>query len=173
MTTPLLSDSTVAFIEREVAIDVASCSADLRPSSARGFAARVSPDRQRITVFVRRAEAAQLVQDLLSQDVIAVVFCLPETEAAIQIKGRQVALSAANAEEWEHVQTYRHAFVDGIVQLGYARDFGLTYMMVEAGQLLAVSFTPEVVFEQTPGPLAGRPLPGSPEPSTPGSEARP
>lgn len=159
MTTPLLSDSTVAFIEREVAIDVASCSAHLRPSSARGFAGRVSPDRRRITVFVRRAESTQLVQDLLSQDVIAVVFCLPETEAAIQIKGRQVTLSAASAQECDHVRAYRDAFVEGIVRLGYARDFGQTYLAVEAGQLLAVSFTPEVIFEQTPGPLAGRPLP--------------
>jgi len=161
MPSPLLSDSTVAFIEREVAIDVASCSADLRPSSARGFAARVSPDRQRMTVYVRRNEATQLVQDLLSQGVIAIVLCLPETEAALQIKGRQVTLSAANAEEWEVIEAYRQAFVNGITKLGYGRDFGLTYMAVEPGQMLAVGFTPEVVFEQTPGPLAGRTLPAS------------
>lgn len=161
MTTPLLSDSTVAFVEREVAIDVASCSADLRPSAARGFAARVSPDRQRITVFVRRAEATQLMQDLLAQDVIAVVFCLPATESALQIKGRRVTLSAATEDEWDLVQAYRHAFVDGIVTLGYDRDFGLTYMHVEPGQLLAITFTPEIVFEQTPGPLAGRAMQGA------------
>ena len=160
MTSPLLSDSTVAFIEREVAIDVAACSASLRPSSARGFAARVSEDRRRITVFVRRTEATQLVQDLLSQDAIAAVFCLPATEMAIQVKGRQVTLSAANADEWARVQAYRLAFVDGIVQLGYDRDFGLTYMAVEPGQMLAVGFTPEIVFEQTPGPLAGRAMHG-------------
>ena len=46
--------------------------------------------------------------------------------------------------------------VDGIVQLGYQREFGLNYMAVEPGQMLAVSFTPELVFDQTPGPLAGR-----------------
>jgi hypothetical protein len=158
MTSPLLSDSTVAFIEREVAIDVASCSAALRPSSARGFAARVSPDRQRLTVFVRRAEAAQLVQDLMSQDRIAVVFCLPETEVAIQIKGSQVSLAAADERECAHVERYRQAFIDAIVLLGYDRHFGETYMAIEAGQLLAVAFTPEFVFEQTPGPLAGKPL---------------
>lgn len=156
MSTPLLSDSTVAFIEREVAIDVASCSAALRPSACRGFACRVSPDRQRLTVFVRRGEASQLLQDVLEQDVIAVVFCLPETEAAIQIKGRQVSLSAAQAEDVAHVERYRHSFVDGIARLGYDRQFGLTYMAVDPGQLVALSFTPDVVFEQTPGPLAGR-----------------
>lgn len=175
MPIPLLNDRIVAFIEREVAIDVASCSADLRPSSARGFAARASHDRQRLTVYVRRAEATQLMQDLLAQDRIAVVFCLPETEAAIQIKGRHVTLSGAQAEDTRVIDGYRHAFVEGIVKLGYDRGFGMTYMAAEAGQMLAVSFTPEVVFEQTPGPLAGRPLPAQEAGAEPGhdSEARP
>lgn len=158
MTSALLSDSTVAFIQREVAIDVASCSSDLRPSACRGFACRVSPDRQRLTICVRRGEASQLLQDVLGQDTIAVVFCLPATETAIQIKGRHVSLSAANAEDLACVERYRNAFVDGIVRLGYAREFGLSYMATEAGQMVAVSFTPEVVFEQTPGPMAGRPM---------------
>lgn len=156
MTPALLSDSTVAFIQREVAIDVASCSSDLRPSACRGFACRVSPDRQRLTVFVRRGEASQVLQDVLGQDVIAVVFCLPATEAAIQIKGRQISLSAATAEDMACVERYRHAFVDGIVALGYSRAFGLSHMAVEAGQLVALSFSPELVFEQTPGPMAGQ-----------------
>lgn len=158
----LLSDSIVAFIQREVAIDVASCSSNLRPSACRGFACRVSADRQCLTIFVRRGEAAQLLQDVLGQDVIAVVFCLPATEKAIQIKGRQVKLSAATAQDLVDVNQYRDSFVDGIVKLGYNRDFGMAYMATEEGQLVAVSFTPEVVFEQTPGPRAGQPMEGAP-----------
>lgn len=162
MSHTLLSDSTVAFIEREVAIDLAACSIDLRPSACRGFACRVSPDRRRMTVFVRRGEASQLLQDVLSQDVIAAVFCLPETEAAIQIKGRHVSLSAAHAEDAAYVERYRDGFVDGIARLGYDRQFGLAYMAIDPGQLVALSFTPDMVFEQTPGPLAGRRMGGDP-----------
>ncbi len=161
MTPALLSDGTVAFIQREVAIDVASCSSDLRPSACRGFACRVSPDRQRLTIFVRRGEASQVLQDVLGQDVIAVVFCLPETETAIQIKWRQISLSAANADDMACVERYRHAFVDGIVRLGYGREFGLSHMAIEAGQMVALSFTPEQVFEQTPGPMAGKRMGGN------------
>ncbi|MGC4059502.1 MAG: hypothetical protein QM749_01055 [Aquabacterium sp.] len=161
MTPALLSDSTVAFIQREVAIDVASCSPQLRPSACRGFACRVAPDRQRLTIFVRRGEASQLLQDVLTQDVIAAVFCLPENEVAIQIKGSGVSLSAATAQDAAAVEVYRQAFVDAIVKLGYNRDFGLAYMATEEGQLVAVSFTPEVIFEQTPGPRAGQPMSGA------------
>lgn len=123
MSTTLLHDNTVAFIEREVAIDVASCSADRHPSSCRGFACRVAPDRQRLTLFVRRQEAQQLLQDVLSQDVIAVVYCLPETEAALQVKGRQIVLSAASADDMLDIQRYRDAFIDGIARLGHPRAF--------------------------------------------------
>lgn len=158
MSTPLLHDSIVAFIEREVAIDLASASADHHPSSCRGFACRVAPDRQRVTLFVRREEARQLLQDVLVQDAIAVVFCLPETEAAIQIKGRQVALSAVSADDMLDVQRYRDAFIDGIVRIGHPRPFAEVYMAVEAGQMAAISFQPDAVFEQTPGPRAGQPV---------------
>lgn len=158
MSATLLTDPTVAFIEREVAIDLASASADHRPSSCRGFACRASPDRQRLTLFVRREEARQLLQDVLAQDVIAVVFCLPETEAALQIKGRQIALSAASADDMLDIQRYRDAFIDGIVALGYPRPFAEAYMAVDVGQMVAISFQPEAVFEQTPGPRAGQPV---------------
>ncbi len=158
MSTPLLSDTTVAFIEREVAIDLASASADHRPSSCRGFACRVSSDRQRLTLFVRREEVRQLLQDVLVQDAIAVVFCLPETEAAIQIKGCQIALSAVNADDMLDIQRYRDAFIDGIVRIGHPRPFAEAYMAVEADQMVAISFQPDAVFEQTPGPRAGQPV---------------
>lgn len=156
-----LSDSTVAFIEREVAIDVASCDAERRPSACRGFACRVAPDRQRLTVFVRRGEGAQVLQDVLGSDTIAVVFCLPASEAALQIKGRQVSLSAATPDDDAHVATYRQRFVDGVVCLGFGRDFATAYMTTEPGQMVAITFTPEAIFEQTPGPRAGQHMAGS------------
>lgn len=158
MSPSLLHDNIVAFIEREVAIDLASASADHHPSSCRGFACRVAPNRQRLTLFVRREEARQLLQDVLVQDAIAVVFCLPETEAAIQIKGRQVALSAVSADDMLDIQRYRDAFIDGIVRIGHPRPFAEAYMAVEAGQIAAISFQPDAVFEQTPGPRAGQPV---------------
>lgn len=158
-----LSDSTVAFIEREVAIDVASRDAERRPSACRGFACHVAPDRQRLTVFVRRGEGAQVLQDVLCSDSVAVVFCLPENEAALQIKGRQVSLSAATPHDDAHVATYCQRFVEGVVRLGFGQAFAAAYMTTEAGQMVAISFTPEAVFEQTPGPRAGQHMEGSAE----------
>ncbi|WP_298235432.1 hypothetical protein [uncultured Azohydromonas sp.] len=151
-----LGDATVAFIEREVAIDLGACDAQQRPSTCRGFACRVAPDRQRLTLYVRRPEALPLLQDVVAHDQLAVVFCLPETEVSIQVKGRHVGIAAASAEEVAHVREYCARFVDGIARLGYERAFAEAYMAIDPAQMVALSFTVEAVFDQTPGPQAGR-----------------
>ncbi|MGE5452471.1 MAG: hypothetical protein ACM3VZ_11595 [Acidobacteriota bacterium] len=161
MSANLLSDSTVAFIEREVAIDISSRSAALRPSACRAFACQVAPDRQRLTLFVRRQEAQPVLNDVLQQDVVAAVFCLPATETAMQIKGRQVQLSAATPDQIAYVQGYCHRFVEGVTRIGHNRDFAKAYMAIEPDSMVALSFVPEQVFEQTPGPQAGRPVMGT------------
>jgi hypothetical protein len=155
----LLSDATANFIERELAIDLGACNALRRPSTCRGFAARVSPDRRRVTVYVRRPEALQLLQDVVAQDQLAVVFCLPETEVSIQLKGRQVGIAAAAEDELPHIRDYCARFVEGVVRLGFERAFAEAYMAIVPQEMVALSFTPEAVFDQTPGPLAGRPQP--------------
>jgi hypothetical protein len=156
MAPALLTDATLAFLQREVAIDLGACSAQLRPSTCRGFACRVAPDRARLTVYVRRPEALPLLQDVVAQDQLAAVFCLPETEVSIQIMGRQVGIAAATAEEVAHVRAYCARFVEGVTRIGFDRAFAEAYMAIEPAQMVALSFTPEAVFDQTPGPLAGR-----------------
>lgn len=151
-----LGDATVAFIEREVAIDLGACDAQQRPSTCRGFACRVAPDRQRLTICVRRPEALPLLQAVVAQDQLAVVFCLPETEVSLQLKGRHVGIAAASAEEIARVREYCVHFVEGVTRLGFERAFAEAYMAIDPAQMVALSFTVEAVFDQTPGPQAGR-----------------
>jgi hypothetical protein len=46
--------------------------------------------------------------------------------------------------------------VEGISRLGYGRAFAEAYMAIEPAQMVALSFTVEAMFDQTPGPQAGR-----------------
>lgn len=155
----IISDATLAFIEREVAIDVASCGSELLPSTARAYGCSVAPDRRRITLYLKRSEAGQLLQDVLVHDRIAAVFCLPATESALQIKGRQVSLSLADEHGVRTVARHVARFVAGVIPLGHERLFAEAYMHITPADTVALSFVPEVVFEQTPGPGAGRALP--------------
>lgn len=155
----IISDATLAFIEREVAIDVASCDSELMPSTARAYGCSVAADRRRITLYLKRSEARQLLHDVLVHDCIAAVFCLPATESALQIKGRQISLSVADEAGLTVVAQHGRDFVAGVLPLGHERLFAEAYMDIAPADTVALSFAPEVVFEQTPGPGAGRALP--------------
>lgn len=156
MPAPLLNDAMVAFIEREVAMDLAASSAALRPSTARGYGARVSSDRRRVSVFIKRTDARQLLQDVLTQDRVAVTICLPETESAMQLKGWQITLSATTPAEFAESRLHCQRFTNGIAALGFDRVFTDAYSQCDIGDMVTLGFTPEVVFEQTPGPRAGQ-----------------
>ena len=149
-----LDPNIIAFLERTLAIEVAACSPDFIPSSARAYAVRV--EGARVKLFIERNLASELIQNLLSSNRIAAVFCLPESEKAIQIKGTDIQLAPVTAEDLLLIQTYCDGFVDQVCPLGYMRPFLAAYIACDTSQAVAISFTPTDVFEQTPGPLAGQ-----------------
>lgn len=147
-----------AFIEQGVAIDLAAGDAQLRPNTARGYGARLDLTSQELTVYLARSLSQPLLDAALSQDQVAVVFCLPATETALQIKGRQLRLRPITAADWAIITQHGASFVDGIVALGYTRDFAQAYMACDAPDMVALQFTPVALFDQTPGPQAGQNL---------------
>ncbi len=149
-----LSPNIITFLERTLAIEVGACSLDFIPSSARAYAVRI--EGERIKLFVERNLASELIQNLLSSNLIAVVLCLPEGEQAIQIKGTDIQLMPVTAEDLPRIQRYCDSFVDTVCPLGYMRPFLAAYIACDTSQVIAISFTPTDIFEQTPGPLAGQ-----------------
>jgi hypothetical protein len=154
-----LSPKIITFLEQTLAVEAAACSPDFIPSSARAYAARI--EGERIKLFVERNLASELIQNLLSSNLIAVVFCLPEGEKAMQIKGTNIQLAPVTAEDLPRIHDYCEAFVDTVCPLGYMRPFLAAYIACDISQAIAISFTPTDVFEQTPGPLAGQLVAGS------------
>lgn len=156
---PALPPHIADFIERGVAAAVSCCDAQLRPSMARVVATRVAADGSRVTVLMQRSGNAQLLRDAQLGRQVAAVFCLPENEHALQIKGPVLAVGAPQSDDWARVCAHRVAFADQIEPKGYAREFSDYYHAAEADDLVALSFAPEALFEQTPGPQAGRSMP--------------
>lgn len=157
----LLSEALAEFILGPVAIALASRSAGNAPSLARGGGCRVAPDRRRITVFLARSGAEQLLADVADQDLVAVTFGLPGPEEAVQIKGDQVRLAPLEAADVATLEPYRRAWVERLTSLGYPAEFARAKMSWPEDDMLALSFTPRQVFNQTPGPRAGDALAGA------------
>lgn len=152
----MLNQEIADFIEQGVAAAVSACAADLQPSMARVVGTRVAADRSCITLLLRRSGNDALLRDAQPGRKLAAVFCLPENERALQIKGTVLAQGQVAADDWSRVCAHRVAFADQIEPKGYAREFSDYYHAAESDDLVALSFVPEALFEQTPGPQAGR-----------------
>jgi hypothetical protein len=149
------------FIQQGVAAAVSCCNEALQPSMARVVATRVADDGERVTVLLRRSSNAALLRDARPGQKLAAVFCLPKNERALQIKGVIVAVETPHADDWRRICDHCVAFADQIEPKGYARGFSDHYHAAERDDLLALSFVPEAVFEQTPGPQAGHCMTGA------------
>ena len=162
MTPPLLDEDNAAFIQTGVSILAASRDDALVPSIARASGCRVSADRRRVSVFLALTQGVALVADVRRCARVAVVFSRPSTHRTLQLKADDAVVRAATGEEAAIVATYVEAFGREIGLLGHTEEQARTLFGYRPDDLVAIDFTPNAAFEQTPGPKAGTPLPTSP-----------
>ena len=90
--TALLGPSHIAMVAKGVSAIVASRDAALRPSIMRAVGSRISSDGREVTVYLRRSQSEQLLQDIAHTGEIAVVFSVPSTHQTLQLKARRACL---------------------------------------------------------------------------------
>jgi hypothetical protein len=88
---------------------------------------------------------------------VAVVFSEPSTHRTVQVKGIDAEVAPCGPDDAGLAQQYLRGFVDEISQLGFAADVAQTMLSYGDG-LMAVHFSIDAAFEQTPGPSAGEAL---------------
>jgi hypothetical protein len=159
---PLLDEAHAAFIQRRVAINVASCGAERVPSITRAIGCRVSPDRRTVTVFLSLPRSEQLLRDLRAGGAIAAVFTLPTTHETIQLKGQLATIEALEPDDRAAIRTYAASFIEELKLLGYREPFASAMMSAIEDEAVAVRFAPSAAFLQTPGPNAGQRLGAQP-----------
>jgi hypothetical protein len=160
MAVPLPPD-LVAMMARGVSVIVASHDAALRPNLMRAVGSRIEGDGA-ITVYLARRQSRQVVQDLAATGHIAVVFSEPSTHRSVQLKATRVEMRSAEAQDTPVLERYRQAMEREIQQVGFAPPLTRAMLAHRLDDLVAVRFTPEQAFDQTPGPRAGTPLGGTP-----------
>ncbi len=145
-------------MESGVSVHVASRSPANVPSVARGLGCRIDPDRSRVTIFLSAAQAPDLLADLRASRAAAAVFSKPSTHETIQIKGDDATVSALADGDRARLAAYADALVRDLQSLGYTEAFGRALVDCDPADLVAVAFTAQAAFRQTPGPNAGAPL---------------
>jgi hypothetical protein len=154
----LLDQTHAAFLGGPVAINVASCDAKRTPSVARGYGCRISGDRRRVTVFLSVPQAEPLLRDLRAGRAIAVVFTRPKTHQTIQLKGNDATIAPLGGGDRAIMSAYAAAFRAELGAIGFKDRFSSAIVSGASGETVAVTFTPNAAFVQTPGPTAGQRL---------------
>lgn len=152
---PVLRPEDVAFIRRGVSVCVASRDVRHVPSLARGLACVVEGDGNRLRLLMVRSQCEGLLRDLEKCGQIAVVFVRPSTNQALQVKGSDACLAPVTEQDRQALQGCYEAFSDDLFLIGFSREFTRLYYDHAPEDLVAVVFTPDAVFVQTPGPNAG------------------
>ncbi|MCK5944836.1 MAG: hypothetical protein KAI24_22805, partial [Planctomycetes bacterium] len=152
----MLPPDLVPFVEAGVSVLVGSRDQRLLPESVRAFGARVARTRRELTVFVPVATGATTIANLEDNGRIAICFCLPRDHHTIQVKGQVLSIRPATARDRARVERYREQFGDELAWVGLPLRVSRRFSHWPCH---AVRMKVESVFDQTPGPGAGDPLP--------------
>jgi hypothetical protein len=156
----LLPPDLVAMMARGVSVIVGSRDAGLRPSIMRAVGSRVDAGGQEITVYLARRQSRQLVQDLAATGQIAVVFSEPSTHRSVQLKASRVEMREAGPGDEAVLAAYLRSMEHEVQLVGFGPPVTRAMLAHRLDDVVAVRFTPEQAFEQTPGPRAGAALGG-------------
>ena len=124
-----------------------------QPSTCRAIAIDSRDELETLTVFLPVATSHETIKNVATTKRLAVVATYPFDNSATQLKGEAIQARLASDEEGVFVRERLEAFI------GSLRGFGVPGRI--AGSLahwpaFAVTIRVEQIFEQTPGPNAGR-----------------
>jgi hypothetical protein len=145
---PALKD----FLESGLAVMVATRSADLLPTSLRGWGPRISEDGAGVTVFIDRPAAAEMVANLRDNGRISMCVTDVLSLRSVQLKGRCVEIGDPRAEDLSHIDDHRKAFTENCGAIGFPAP---VIRNLWSTQVVKLRFLVEDIFDQTPGPKAG------------------
>jgi hypothetical protein len=127
----------------------------MEPDGVIAWAALVHNDRTQITIYLHDDAANAMLRNLRVHPEIAVLFELPTSHRACQVKGRFVSTRPAEASERAEVEQQIDKFCTDLEGIGIPRD------MASGSQIwpcTAIQMRASELFQQTPGPGAGEPL---------------
>lgn len=154
-----IDDKLKAFLEGPVSIVVGTRDSRMVPEITRAWGARVSEDRGQISMCVPLGTSRKTLDNVESNGDIAATFALPTDYRAFQLKGVRATVSDPDEADLAAVQRHHDGFVEANLPLGQTRERLANFFQGEietSTVLVKIIFTAEQIFDQTPGPGAGR-----------------
>jgi len=156
---PILTPEHAAFLQGPLSMNVGAVGRDGWPGVTRAQGIVVSRDRRTLTVLLSFARSRAVLDALDAGSAITLVASRPTTHATLQLKAaraERVAVTAAHRAASERCVA---GFGAELAALGYGAELATVLAtLLPTDDLTGLRFVPEVVFDQTPGPQAGRVL---------------
>jgi len=145
-----------SFLEEGIGVHLGTRTADLEPNGVRAVAARVEDSGRQLVVYVPAVFADRVLPDLQSNGQVAVLFGRPVDERSVQVKGTFVDVRDGHDGERAMVLAQWDAYMENLGAIGIPRA---VYGQCPRWPVVAIRLKVTALFEQTPGPSAGAPLP--------------
>ncbi|PWW03741.1 hypothetical protein DFR52_101427 [Hoeflea marina] len=127
---------------------------DGAPIAGLGLACRIVDNRQ-VRLLVLRKPNDDALMALTRDSRIAATFTRISDHRSIQLKGLDAVIGAVQPEDLRAATRQARAFRDMIIDLELGDAFAAAYCSYEPAELVAIQYTPDQAFTQTPGPGAG------------------
>jgi len=145
----------LALLDLGIGVSIASRDANGLPDLVRALGATRDASGT-INVYVSGRDARHVLDNLRDNGAIAVVFSQPTTHRTVQVKAGHVTIEAATDADVVLVHQRIRAMAAELERHGYERGFTERMLSFDAADLTLVRLRPEEIFDQTPGPQAGR-----------------
>ncbi|HET9644621.1 MAG TPA: hypothetical protein VFP68_15005, partial [Burkholderiaceae bacterium] len=94
-------------------------------------------------------------RDIARNGLVAACFSRPSTHQTVQLKGRDARPALATPHDVAIARRCLDLLIDDLLPLGFERRMLEAFFWGDPADLIAIRFTPDAAFAQTPGPGAG------------------
>ncbi|MBW8365687.1 MAG: hypothetical protein K0M39_14155 [Rhizobium sp.] len=154
-----LTVEQTAFLQGPLSMNVGAVGRDGWPCVCRAQGVMVTRDRRALTVLLSASRGRAVIDALDAGSGITLVVSRPSTHATLQLKASAATRVKTGAAQRACSAHCVAAFADELKGLGYGAGLEQALAaLLPTDDLVALRFAPEIVFDQTPGPDAGRVL---------------
>jgi len=151
----LLTPEVIDYLHHGLIMFLATCDQQLRPESTLASGVRVVPGGTNLTVFVPRVLAATTLDNLRAHSHLALTMSRVTDDRSLQIKGRYLGDRAGDDIDAAFLEPILIRRTEAMAAIGMPRSVARRMAAIPT---VAIDMEITQLYEQTPGPRAGRPL---------------
>lgn len=153
----VLTPELAEFCQSGLSVILGSRGSDGRPISGLALACVVDASGT-VRILLRGPANTELLRALEGGAHIAATFSEPRTHRAIQLKAGGARRSDATEEDLASMARQCAFFKSELESAGYTPEFTAAFCGYSPDEIVAIDFSPQHAFVQTPGPGAGSAL---------------